>query len=220
MVWNKNVAGVPFVTCSSFDISRANDGSGTVIGATHRSLGAAIGSLAIALFWNGIVSVFVLVATASTLQLFDVGVPEWFPAPNLGKTPMGTGMTIFLWIFLTPFIVIGLAMIGAFLSSLAGRTEVQLGNSEGILFAGIGPLGQGLHDGDEELFLVAVVVVDGLPGHAGLGRDHVDVGAGITLAAEHMGGSFEDLNAFRRMGSRRANVRSGDGQRHESVYRR
>jgi hypothetical protein len=59
----------------------------------------------------------------------------------MNNATMGTGMTIFLWLFLTPFIVIGLAMIGAFLSSLAGRTEVRIGNSEGVIFTGIGPLG-------------------------------------------------------------------------------
>src|SRR5687768_13226465 len=45
----------------------------TVIGATHRSSGAALGLLAISLFWNGIVSVFVLLATAGTLS--HLGVP-------------------------------------------------------------------------------------------------------------------------------------------------
>jgi hypothetical protein len=120
---------------------RQSDGSGTVIGATHRSWGAALGTLAAALFWNGIVSIFVLIATASTLRLLDIKVPVWFPAPDGKDTNMGTGMIIFLWIFLTPFIVIGLGLIGAFLSSLAGRTEVRLNNHEGVVFTGIGPLG-------------------------------------------------------------------------------
>ena len=120
---------------------RHNDGAGLVIGASHRSFGAALGTLAVALFWNGIVSVFVLMATASTLQLFAFGLPEWFPAPKMGNVSMGIGMTIFLWIFLTPFIVIGLVMIGAFLSSLAGRTEVRVTNPEGSVFTGIGSVG-------------------------------------------------------------------------------
>ena len=118
-----------------------NDGAGTVVGATHRSWGAALGTLAVALFWNGIVSLFVLIATASTLRLLDIKLPEWFPAPDMKEANMGTGMTIFLWIFLTPFIVIGLGMIGAFLSSLAGRTEVRANNLGGSVFTGIGPLG-------------------------------------------------------------------------------
>jgi hypothetical protein len=116
-----------------------NDGTGPVIGATHRSLGTALGALAISLFWNGIV--FVLVALAGTLLNLGVPLPHWFPAPNMNGSPMSVGMTIFLWIFLTPFIVIGLVMIGAFLSALGGRTEVRIRNAEGVVFTGIGSLG-------------------------------------------------------------------------------
>ncbi len=118
-----------------------SDGPGPVIGATHRSLGAAFGALAIALFWNGIVSVFVLLALAGTLRNLGIQLPHWFPAPVMNDSPMSVGMTIFLWIFLTPFIVIGLVMIGAFLSALAGRTEVRMNNSEGVVFTGIGAVG-------------------------------------------------------------------------------
>jgi hypothetical protein len=118
-----------------------NDGTGPLIGATHRSLGTAIGALAFGLFWNGIVSVFMLVALAGTLRNLGIPLPHWFPAPNMNGSPMSVGMTIFLWIFLTPFILIGLVMIGAFLSSLGGRTEVRIGNTEGVVFTGIGKLG-------------------------------------------------------------------------------
>jgi hypothetical protein len=118
-----------------------NDGTGPVIGATHRSLGMAIGALAISVFWNGIVSVFVLVAIAGTLRNLGLPQPSWFPVPNMNGSPMSVGMTIFFWIFLTPFILIGLLMIGAFLSALGGRTEVQMRNAEGVIFTGIGSLG-------------------------------------------------------------------------------
>lgn len=116
-------------------------GMGPVIGATHRSIGTAIGALAISLFWNGIVSVFVLIAIAGTLRNLGLPLPHWFPAPNMNGSPMSVGMTIFLWIFLTPFILIGLVMIGAFLSSIGGRTEVRISNAQGLVFTGIGPLG-------------------------------------------------------------------------------
>jgi hypothetical protein len=120
---------------------RRSDGSGTFVGATHRSLGTALATLIFSLFWNGIVSVFVLLALAGTLRHLDIPVPEWFPAPKMDGGPMGAGMTIFLWIFLTPFITVGLVMIGVFLSALAGRTEVQIGRSEASVFSGIGSLG-------------------------------------------------------------------------------
>ena len=118
-----------------------DDGRELVVGATHRSLPAAIGALAFALFWNGIVSVFVLIAIAATLGHLNVPVPDWFPAPEMNDSPMGVGMTIFLWVFLTPFIVVGLVMIGAFFSALAGRTEVCVSDSQGVVLTGIGPLG-------------------------------------------------------------------------------
>jgi len=111
------------------------------VSATHRSLGMAAGTLAMALFWNGIVSVFVLIAIAGTLKNLGVTLPTWFPSPDMNGSPMSTGMTLFLWIFLTPFIVIGVSMMGAFFLSVGGRTEVQADPTGGTVFTGVGPLG-------------------------------------------------------------------------------
>lgn len=115
-------------------------GMGAVVGASHRSLLMALPLLGVALFWNGIVSIFVSLAVASTLHLLGVPVPDWFPAPRMNGETMGVGMTIFLWIFLTPFIVIGLGMIGAFLSCIAGRTEVRVDRGVVAIATGIGPV--------------------------------------------------------------------------------
>jgi hypothetical protein len=117
------------------------DGRGLVVGATHRSLGQAFGLLLFVLFWNGIVSVFVAFALASTLKHLGIPAPAWFPLAKMNGGPIGIGMTLFLWLFLTPFIAVGLAMIGAFLSSLAGRTEMQIQGNQCVLFTGIGSLG-------------------------------------------------------------------------------
>ncbi|MCX8155408.1 MAG: hypothetical protein N3J91_02950 [Verrucomicrobiae bacterium] len=117
-----------------------NDGVWRVIRATHRSLVAAAGLLFVCLFWNGILSVFVLLALASTLMHLGVNLPEWFPAIDMKENAMPVGMTIFLWIFLTPFIVVGLGMFFSFLSSLMGHTEVRLRATEGVIYSGIGPL--------------------------------------------------------------------------------
>lgn len=108
---------------------------------SHRSVGAAFGTLAIALFWNGIVSVFVTIAIVSTLSHLDITPPHWFPAPEMNGKPMSVGMTLFLWMFLTPFIAIGLGMIGAFLLTVIGKTEVQIDRNEGSVFTGVGPFG-------------------------------------------------------------------------------
>jgi hypothetical protein len=115
-------------------------GMGAVAGASHRSLLMALPLLGVALFWNGIVSIFVSLALASTLHLLGLPVPDWFPAPRMNGETMGTGMTVFLWLFLTPFIVIGLGMIGAFLSSIAGKTEVRVDRGVVAIATGIGPI--------------------------------------------------------------------------------
>jgi hypothetical protein len=116
-------------------------GLGTSIGASHRSVGGALGAFAFAAFWNGIVSIFVALALASTLAHLGVARPEWFPKPVMNGGAIGVGMTLFLWLFLTPFIVIGLAMIGVFFSCLGGKTEVRIRDVQGEIFSGIGPLG-------------------------------------------------------------------------------
>jgi len=117
-------------------------GLGAVIGASHRSIGSAIGLLFFALVWNGIVSIFVAVAIGSTLLHLGVPLPEWAREFKMAQNGIGIGMTIFLWLFLTPFIAIGLGMILAFFSSLFGRTEVEIHSSHGTIFSGIGPLGR------------------------------------------------------------------------------
>src|SRR4051812_47871384 len=117
-----------------------SDGTGTVITASHRSIGTAIGSMCICLFWNGIVSIFVLLAIAATLRNAGVTVPAWFPTPNMNGYPMSVGMTIFLWLFLTPFITVGTVIFGAFLSSVMGRTELRIEGDQVSLFTGIGPI--------------------------------------------------------------------------------
>jgi hypothetical protein len=119
----------------------SDDGHTVVIGASMRSFGAAVAMLFFGLFWNGIVSVFVAVVLASTLKHMGVTLPAWFPAPNMNGSPLSLGMTIFMWLFLTPFILIGLGLIAAFLSSLAGHVEVSIDRERGKVFEGIGPFG-------------------------------------------------------------------------------
>jgi hypothetical protein len=118
------------------------DGTGAVFGATHRSLGQAFTLLLFCLFWNGIVSVFVLGALGSTLQHLGFTIPHWFPPPTTsGGKLMSIGFTMFLWLFLAPFIAIGLGMVAALLSCLAGRTEIHIQGSQVVILSGIGSLG-------------------------------------------------------------------------------
>lgn len=118
-----------------------SSGRWTTIGASHRSILKAFGLLFMCLFWNGIVSVFVLLNLASTLHLLGFTPPTWFPAPEMDGGPMGVGMTLFLWLFLTPFILIGSGLLIGFLLCLAGKTEIEISPREGRIFTGIGPIG-------------------------------------------------------------------------------
>ncbi|HEV7404137.1 MAG TPA: hypothetical protein VGO11_14450 [Chthoniobacteraceae bacterium] len=120
------------------------DGFGTVVGATHRSLGQAAGTLFAMIFCCGIVSVFVTLATLSTLQQFGIAPPSWLPKVtghgSHNDFPHG-GFLIFLWLFLTPFIAICLGLILSFLSTLCGRTEVRFTGADCSVYVGLGPLG-------------------------------------------------------------------------------
>lgn len=134
------MAGVDFANPPS-GVRYVKDGGGMTVAATHRSIGTAFGTLGIAIFWNGIVSVFVLIAIAGTLLNLDIPIPNWFPSPEMNDNPMSPGMTVFLWVFLTPFILVGLSLVGGFLMYIGGRTAVRVDNAKGTVFTGVGPLG-------------------------------------------------------------------------------
>ncbi len=110
-----------------------------LVRASLRSVVGFFGSLFVCLFWNGIVSVFVLIAVSGLYSNLVGPLPEWFPSPDDGDMPLG--MTLFLCIFMIPFVVIGLGMVGALFMNLAGRVEVKIGEDEASVFTGIGPIG-------------------------------------------------------------------------------
>lgn len=130
-----------------------SDGLQTRLVVSTRSLPKAAVALFLAVFWNSVVSVFVLVVAAGYWIRLAGSLPDWFPMPPSGSAGPerggsgGTGLAlplgvlIFMTLFLTPFIAIGLGLIGSVLLSLGGRTEVRLGAGRGSVFTGIGPLG-------------------------------------------------------------------------------
>lgn len=130
------------------DLSRPPEGAwhrpsplGATIGASHRSMAGAVFMFAFAGFWNGVISIFVFLALAATLGHLGVEPPAFLPEPIMNGKPMGVSATLFLWVFLTPFILIGLTLIAAFLSCLAGRTEARIRDPYGEIFTGIGSFG-------------------------------------------------------------------------------
>jgi len=115
-------------------MERTADG-GTVIGMRMFSA-ASFPILFFALFWNGIVSIFVAIAIAMTAARFgwDVGF-----SPQMSGNPPPLW---FFWLFLTPFIAIGIATFIGALFGIFGRCEIRLGIGEGSVFSGIGSIGR------------------------------------------------------------------------------
>ncbi|CAN5765433.1 hypothetical protein BH09VER1_BH09VER1_51130 [soil metagenome] len=98
-----------------------NEASEVIFGGSFRSLPAALGTLAVALFWNGIVSVFVCGAISGTLHLMGVATPAWFFEPKVNGHIMRRWDVIGMWLFLTPFILVGLGMLCALLMRIFGK---------------------------------------------------------------------------------------------------
>lgn len=128
-----------------FDISRPPAGTwfretppGAEFGASCRSWGAAAATLFMALFWNGIVSVFVSLAVSGTLVHFNIVAKENLPV-KINGMPTG-GALIFLWLFLTPFIAIGFGLFAAFFMSLFGTVKFTIQGGALQTSAGIGKL--------------------------------------------------------------------------------
>ena len=140
---NRSVAETlndPPVGCSIVPMDQ-----GVVVRASLRSIAGFVFSAGFALFWNAIVSIFLLLAIAGLYANLIGPVPAWFPAPGVkdGKpemngTPMNLGETMFLCVFLIPFVAIGTAMAGVALLSLFGKVEVIIDEFNSFASMGIG----------------------------------------------------------------------------------
>lgn len=122
-------------------------GEGVIVRASLRSASGFLGSAAFALFWNGIVSVFVLIAVAGLYNNLIGPLPDWFPAPiaeqgnvKMNGQAMSLGMTLFLCAFLTPFVTVGVGVATVALLNLIGRVDVVLEESNSYVATGIGRL--------------------------------------------------------------------------------
>lgn len=120
-------------------------GQSLVVIASTRSIPGFIGLLFFTLFWNGITSVFVAVAMAGLWVNFVGPLPDWFPAPGVkngqplvNNAPMGVGETLFLCLFLLPFVAIGTGMAIASLMALFGRVKVVIDELDSYVSTGIG----------------------------------------------------------------------------------
>ncbi len=120
-------------------------GQGVIVRASLRSIAGFLFPAGFALFWNGIVSIFVLLAIAGLYANLIGPLPAWFPAPGVknGKPemndgPMELGMTLFLCVFLIPFVTIGTGMAVFALMNLVGKVEVVIDELGSYVATGIG----------------------------------------------------------------------------------
>lgn len=125
----------------------ASSGQGVVARASLRSITGFVFTCGFALFWNGIVSVFVSLALAGLYSNLIGPLPAWFPAaglkdgkPEMNGGPMDLRMTLFLCLFLVPFVTVGVGMAGAALINLIGKVEVVIDELDSYVATGVGIL--------------------------------------------------------------------------------
>jgi hypothetical protein len=112
-----------------------------------RSFMQFLGAAAFAAFWNSIVAIFLSFAVAAIYYRTFGPIPEWFPTPGIedgvpimNDEPMGIGSTVFLCLFLTPFVMVGTGMSSYALLRLFGTTTIIIGRDTSSVSTGIGPL--------------------------------------------------------------------------------
>ena len=109
-----------------------------------RSIGGFLMWLCISLFWNGIVSVFAVLALGGLWANLVGPLPNWFPAvenghPQMNEHPISLGETLFLCLFLTPFVLVGTGMIFTAAMNLWGKVEVVIDQFDSYVTSGVGP---------------------------------------------------------------------------------
>jgi hypothetical protein len=110
---------------------------GWEVACSMRSIPGAIGLGFATIFWNSIVSVFLVIVISRLLNL-----PPGSQMKEEGTgQPMSIAMAWFMMLFLTPFILVGAGLICGFLCMVLGRTVVRKSVDRGSVWIGIGFLG-------------------------------------------------------------------------------
>lgn len=116
-------------------------GSQTVVRASTRSTDNLLRTIGMTAFWNFSISIFVFEAIAETLRYLGVPLPNWLPTVGSGMgMSKSLGTLLFLWLFLTPFMAIGVGMACYLCMALFGRVEVRVRDESGQVLIGFGPV--------------------------------------------------------------------------------
>ena len=114
-------------------------GDTIVAHASLRSVGRAIGRLAMAIFWNSIVSLFVLFALAALYASLIGPLPPWWPGPDMDE-PIPLGWALVFCVFLIPFVLAGAELVIEVLLYAAGKVEVVIHGEDAHIRTGIASL--------------------------------------------------------------------------------
>ena len=129
--------------------SKVRWGQSLTLTASARSIPTFIGLSFACLFWNGIISVFLSIALAGLWANLIGPIPAWFPLPGgvqqqgrpvMNDAPMNLGTTLFLCLFLIPFITVGAGLFFGAILSLLGRVKVVIDQLDSYVSTGIGLL--------------------------------------------------------------------------------
>lgn len=90
------------------------------------------------IFWNSIVSIFLNIAITSVCYHIFGYIPNWLPTviSDAGNGIDNLGMTIFLCLFLTPFVIIGILLLISVLLSLFGSIRIILSPEKSSISTG------------------------------------------------------------------------------------
>ena len=134
----QEILGKPPAGCSIVALDH-----GVIARASLRSLSGFIFPALFALFWNGVICLFVSQAIAGLYANLIGPVPAWFPSPGLkdgvpqmNDGPMDLGMTLYLCLFMIPFVTIGVGMAGLAIMNLVGKVEVVIDEFEANIATG------------------------------------------------------------------------------------
>lgn len=119
-----------------------------VLTASMHSYPGFFGLAGMMLFWNSIVSVFLSLALAGLWANLIAPLPAGMPLPGgirqgrpiVNDKPMELGETLFLCLFLVPFVLIGTGFLIATLMALAGKVQVVIDGAESSVSTGVGRL--------------------------------------------------------------------------------
>lgn len=112
---------------------------GVQLRVSHRSMLNAGGLLFFCVFWNSMVSMF-LVMVLGSLYIHVFGpLPSWIPAPNQGS-PLPLSGALIMGAFLTPFVLIGIWVFCRVIMAIGGSTSFTVGAERVVISSGVGPL--------------------------------------------------------------------------------